>query len=728
MSKSRFKRITAAAVAMVMLLSMTACGGSGGVDSELSMAEDVEKYLENVDQQYAYDIAETLGYDEKYLDNEMGFRTAGSDAEHAAADYLVSEMEKLGLEEIEKVPVTVDKWQFNDASFTIEGTDVDFMPASYATNGTDENGITAEIVDVGSGLAADYKGLDVKGKIVVAGVDQWNEFWIDSYINEAYVQGAAAIMTYSYESGYGSYSDDMINMQDLCAEDLMPCVSISRNQYKEIKKAIEAGNTTATLTVDNEMVPDGGISYNVVGKIKGASSDQQIILSGHYDMYFNGFQDDSCAIGLALGVAKAMKDSGYEPANDIVFVCHGAEEWGAIDTQFDYTIGAWEMINTAHPEWAGKTLAMLNFELPAYYDGATHGAISAVPEFATLVNDFVEETGLCVSPSNDIYPEGMSAEALEPGTMEDGVSYRGAGVPYFLNGAKGPEGTWYKDRYHTVSDDKDTYNADVMTTNMNTFGALAMYIDQTPALQLDLTAACDDMEEALAEKRAKNAGADIATYEAAISDMRNAAEDWNVRIADVNDRYEQAVKDGASEKELDEIRSEGKQLNQTTLAAFKTVQDDLLGIILTAEIAVKHVPYQDNIKALSGIIKALEEGKLSDEENEDGALDLAWMLNGGAEYYYYYLTPEGIENANDLLNEELNRENLFWGIGEGFEFADTSDATMSILEKAKSGDAETSYEQEIAVYGSALEEQRACLKATMEAETEDMLAIAEMLK
>src|SRR5699024_4663115 len=108
----------------------------------------------------------------------------------------------------------------------------------------------------------------------------------------------------------------------------------------------------------------------------------------------------------------------------------------------------------------------------------------------------------------------------------------------------------------------------------------------------DLTAACDDMEEALAEKRAKNAGADIAAYEAAISDMRNAAEDWNVRIADVNDRYEQAVKDGASEKELDEIRSEGKQLNQTTLAAFKAVQDDLLGIILTAEIAVKHVPYQ----------------------------------------------------------------------------------------------------------------------------------------
>ena len=60
---------------------------------------------------------------------------------------------------------------FNDASLTIEGTDVDIMPASYATNGTDKDGITAEIVDVGTGKAEDYEGLDVKDKIVLAGVD-----------------------------------------------------------------------------------------------------------------------------------------------------------------------------------------------------------------------------------------------------------------------------------------------------------------------------------------------------------------------------------------------------------------------------------------------------------------------------------------------------------------------------------------------------------------------------
>ena len=124
------------------------------------------------------------------------------------------------------------------------------MPASYATNGTDEDGITAELVDVGSGGAADYAGKDVEGKIVLAGVDQWNEAWIDQYLHEAELHGAAAIITYD-TGGYATYSDEMINMQDVCAEDVMPCVSISASQYRQLAEAIEAGNDMATLIVDN---------------------------------------------------------------------------------------------------------------------------------------------------------------------------------------------------------------------------------------------------------------------------------------------------------------------------------------------------------------------------------------------------------------------------------------------------------------------------------------------
>ena len=111
----------------------------------------------------------------------------------------------------EKVPVTVDRWQFNDASLTIAGTDIDIMPASYPANGTGPEGLTAEIVDCGTGFAEDYEGKDVEGKIVLVAMD-WEEGWIDNFTNEAWLHGAAALVTYSL-TDYAQYSDDMMTIQ-----------------------------------------------------------------------------------------------------------------------------------------------------------------------------------------------------------------------------------------------------------------------------------------------------------------------------------------------------------------------------------------------------------------------------------------------------------------------------------------------------------------------------------
>lgn len=733
--RGKLKKALCLAAAGAMTFALTACGGSSKVESKLFMAEDVQNYIDAVDHEYAYGIAKTLAYDEKYLSNELGWRTAGSDAEHKAADYLADEMEAIGLEEIEKVPVTVDKWQFNDASLTIEGTDIDIMPASYATNGTDQDGITAEIVDVGTGTAADYEGIDAEGKIVLAGVDQWNVSWINQYMNEAALHGAAAIVSYSLESGYSAYSDDMINMQDVSAKDVMPCVSISRNQYKELAKAIKAGNNTATLTVDNEMIPDEGTSYNVIGKIKGKSSEQQIIVSGHYDVYFNGFQDDSCAIGLVLAMAKAMKDSGYTPDNDIIFIAHGSEEWGATATAFDWTTGAWEMINNAHPEWAGKTLAMFNFELPALYDGAEQFAIQCDPDFANLTKKFVEESGLLVDASNGVYPKGYNSTSVDSFCLEDGVSYRASGVPHFINVPGFAEDTpkdpnWNRQRYHTAADDKDTYNADVMTTNLNTFGAMAIYVDKTPALELDLTATCDDIDEALNEELAKDASVDTENYITAAADLRSAAEGLNEKVNDINTRYEQAFSDGASEKELKAIREEGREINKTTLEAFKYIQDNFIGIILTSNITVKHISYQSNIEVLAGVAAALEKGELSSEDQTSGALDLAWQINGGSEICAYYFSPQTCESLEQTILEKNNAGNMFWGTGKGFVFADTKEATMSVLAKAAAMDAgeEVSFNDEIEIYENAIAQQKAELKKCMDAEIQAMTEFSQLYK
>lgn len=723
----------------VSALLLTGCGQSAAIPAAPAVTETpaveetvVEAVTEAVspaaaytavtDESYAYNIADTLAYDRELLSSDQGFRNSGSEAEHKAADYIASEMEALGLE-VEKVPVTVDEWSMNGCSLTIEGTEIALNPVSYATNGTDENGITAELVDVGGGTMFDYDGIDVEGKIVLAGVDQWNIAWIDQYMNEADLHGAAAIVTYDI-GGYATFNDDQTNMQDLCSEDVIPCVSISAAEYAVLAEALENGNNMATLVVDNTMKPEQGTSYNVVGKLAGRSSDQQIIISGHYDVYFNGFQDDSCAIGLVLGIAKGMVDSGYMPENDILFIAHGSEEWGAIGTQFDWTTGAWEMINHAHPEWAGKTIAMINFELPAFYDGMPQMQISCVPEFAPLAR-YLVENGLLGEVANGIYPEGIDPETRDSNTMEDGVSYRASGVPYFINmpGTQDGEDGWIQQHYHTVSDDRSTYSADVMQTNLNVYGTLAIYLDTTPALELSMTATCDDIEEALDYDYAAMAGIDTDAYAEALGEFRAACEAHDAKIADVNARYSEAVMNGASQDELDAIRAEGKALNKTTLEVFKAVQDAFIGIQSSSTIVIKHIGYQENLMLINGVIAALMNGELGNEEGT-GALDLAWMLNGGTEYGYYNFSVEVNERSRAVLLEETNEGNMFWCTGKGFVLADTWQATVGML--MKSEEEAPDFTEELDILAAAYEAQTALYVDMVNAEIAAMHSVAAM--
>ena len=377
-------------------------------------------------------------------------------------------------------------------------------------------------------------------------MDQFNESWIGGYIYEAYEHGAKALVTYDLD-GYGRFSDDDHQIQDVCAEDIMPTTIITMSEYKQIKKALKQGHDMATLKVDSVMEEGNGTSYDVVGYIPGKSHDQQIIFAGHYDMYFTGFQDDCSAIGTIMSMAKTMIDSGYVPENDIVVVAHGAEEWGATGTEFDWTRGAYELINNVHPEWANKTLALFNFELDAYDDGADTFMVTCVPEYASLVKNLVKSGALDGAVKE--YKNGISSKTYDTTTMEDGVSYRNAGVPYFLNttdtcsGEAKDDGeyTWTQLHYHTESDNTDTYSEKVMKANIAVFGSMAIAIDQLPAMSLNMQATIDDLKESFNEDLALEAGVSKKDWDKALAVFEKEVNALNKEGQDINDRYIKAV-------------------------------------------------------------------------------------------------------------------------------------------------------------------------------------------
>ena len=141
--------------------------------------ETYDRWMQAVSPEYGYQIAYELSTNPAYVNSErFGGRQAGSDAEHAAAEYLYQEMLSLGLEDVEKVAADCDRWQFNGASFTVDGED--YPVYTYATAATPADGLTAEIVYVGQGTMWDYEGLDVTGKIVLVDINQRDDHLSDA--------------------------------------------------------------------------------------------------------------------------------------------------------------------------------------------------------------------------------------------------------------------------------------------------------------------------------------------------------------------------------------------------------------------------------------------------------------------------------------------------------------------------------------------------------------------
>ena len=703
MKKNKLSMLLAMLLVLAMCVwTLSACGESGGeaeapaeepeaaeeapdgylnpeVKSDLSMADEVKAFYDKVDMDYGYELAYELAYDWDNLAEANGWRSAGSDAEHATADYLMNEWKEIGLQNVDKLGSTCDKFQFNSSSLKIADSDVDFHgndakaveagtngPASYQVNGTDGD-LKAEIVDCGTGFEADYDGKDVKDKIAFVKVDQSNEAWIDVYMEQAHKAGAAAIVTWA-DSGYGEAGTFTTNVQDVCSGDLLPTVAVSADQAKKIQQAIKDGHTDCTLNVDAEMVDNGGTTYNVYGMIPGKNHDQKIIIAGHYDKYWYGFQDDCCAISLVATIAKAMVDSGYEPENDIYFIAHGAEEWGASDSQFDWTTGAWGVCEE-HSDMTDGALALINCELPAVKMDKMN--IVCVPEFRALTKTMFD-SGLVITNGDTPYV----TKPADATTMEDGITYRVHGVPYFLNGFEGTD--FMSQCYHTIADNAETYDAECFQNNIDWYGAFAIYMDTEPALELNSAALANDLKKGFNEEYAKEAGVDTEGYLAAVEELKTAAKAHYDAAVALNKSYEEAVAAGEEETAA-ELRTQGAELNKRALEAFQLTQDKFFyDSDFTADYG--QVQTFNNLSYIDGVLEGLDNGAAIWGENGDGIADYADQLNCIHDYNYCNFSADIAERGIDMYTDAYysSKDQAQWGYHHQNPVVHVGDASAQV--------------------------------------------------
>ncbi|HAT88750.1 MAG TPA: peptidase [Roseburia sp.] len=650
-----------------------------------------EAVIKNIDTDYSYQLAKRM---EQFRSNEkLGYRPAGSRAEFLTGEMLKEEMQKLGLSEVCKNAVTVDGWEFKHAELTFETKDGKKHTAllgAYQTNFVTDGEQEFSLMYLGKGTEADYEGTDVTGKLVLVDINQRDEWWINYPVYQAHLKGAAAVIAVQC-GGYGEVDAKALNAQDIAGPEDAPAFSISREDAKLLRKLLDGEKeVTVRLNADSRVKRDC-TTYNISGCIPGKHPERMVLLSAHYDSYFSGFQDDNTAIAMMFGIAKTLIESGFKPNNTIVFCAMAAEEWGVVDSNFDWSTGAYEQIFTAHPEWVGKVIADLNFELPALAHG-TRARIRCCYEYVHYIKEYLDR----LPELTKAYPEVTSVTApIE--TWSDDFSMAIAGIPSMVNDFTG--GSFMETHYHSQFDNDDFYDEAVYRLHHELFALLILALDETAVVPLDFSPVLERViaggsrivtaaEEILSQTKKNQIGQEqIATAAKKLIQVTEEAQKKEKQSYDqtaaINARYHMLLANGNME-EAEQLFVENRSREAKLLAKFKQEQDCFVRIDWYGEVFFPHEILWKNIGLLQDTIDALEQSDV------DKALEKIYQVDNNAyafmfdEYVYRHFTDY-------VFNQP--KERLKWGYGRLLEHEDLYHVVKCLLKKRK--EADTDYREEL---------------------------------
>ncbi len=670
-----------------------------------------DEYLSSVDVNYAYEFTKSL---EKFKTNEkLGYRTAGSVAELKTGEKIGQEMEKIGLTEVTKDEFSLDTWTFEKADLTFTDENgkehlavLGGYQVNFNTNGMKEY----DIVYGGKATAEDLEGLDIEGKLVLIDINQREEWWINYPAYQAHVKGAAGVIAVQ-EAGYGEASPDALNAQDICGPDDAPAFSMSQTDGNNLKKALEASETgSIKVKFDaKSTVEMDGKSYNYYGKIVGKDPESYIILSAHYDSYFTGFQDDNAAIGLMMGVAKGLVDSGYQPEKTIIFNALAAEEWGVSNSRYDWSTGAYNQIFKIHPEWVGKAFANMNFELPAY-EHTTQDEIRATYE----LNNYLTEFSKDVPTVEGVYKDGISV--VSPlRTWSDDFSFNIAGVPALRNDFQ--DSNYMRTHYHSQFDTEEQYNEDAFKFHLNLYGLLTMHYDKTAVVPLDFTTRLNAMKETLDENIFEQAEVSSDKLIEEIDHVLKVAKDVNKKVAKINEDYLNALSkdDHATAKKL---YNQSRQLNSDLLSAFKHTEDSFTRLTWEDAVIFPFEHPQNNINNLTLSIEALKDGDIATPLDE-------YLWNIDNNWYAYDFDQEVFDYFTAYVLD-APADKLMWGEGRIVGHENLYTLIHSLKEKRDTENPDLS--EEIAVLDRVLKSQKALLKTTTSEQIADLRELGRQLE
>lgn len=260
----------------------------------------------------------------RYLDvlcTQIGERSAGTAAEHAASDYIAQQFKRMGLEKVDCLPFAFPNWQYTQCAVRCaKGRRFQRVPSARPvvhSVSTPKGGVAGPLAYLEDGSKWNFDQ-PLRGRI---GLIVGSLLLSQDEVKQRLVRsGMKAMLTvdarlpFAWTTSNGA-SPAWVNDYRL------PTVGIS---FMDAVSLVESMPTRVKVEVTARSFP--ATSYNVVAEVEGRNEDEVIVVSAHHDSVSGNVGADDNASGVVAILELARLFAKRKPLRTLRFISYGVEE------------------------------------------------------------------------------------------------------------------------------------------------------------------------------------------------------------------------------------------------------------------------------------------------------------------------------------------------------------------------------------------------------------------
>jgi hypothetical protein len=345
--------------------------------------------------------------------NQYWGRIPGTPYDRMTEDYVMDRFKKLGLKDVRRQEIDMRPLWYPTAwsaeaiagGKTVKLASAFPITESPAAKG---DGITAPIVWVGLGTAADFQGREVKGKAVMIyssatpGGRDHSADWSGA-IKRANDAGAALILV---EMGFpGNAQSEPEGAVGTNA----PTITITTDDANIIRDQLDKGDQVS-LHLKLETEEREGLKTGNTWAVLPGASEEQILVMAHTDSFFEGAMDNASGIAMMLDIARhyAAMPQAQRPRTFVFLTTpdhhHGSAGIHWVRDNYDWSKVAL-IINSEHPS---QTL-LYNLDaglMTANEISARRWFVGGSDQLRGIVRNSLREFGVATYRKSEMQPGG----------------------------------------------------------------------------------------------------------------------------------------------------------------------------------------------------------------------------------------------------------------------------------------------------------------------------------